>query len=66
VPTGKVKFFNGEKGFGFICPDDGGKDIFIHRSNVQTADKTLEDNQAVEYTVGEGRKGPEAMNARPV
>jgi CspA family cold shock protein len=66
VATGKVKWFNDEKGFGFIVPDDGGRDLFVHRSNVQTADRTLKDDQKVEFQVGEGRKGPEATDVRVV
>ena len=65
MATGTVKFFNEQKGFGFICPDDGGKDLFVHRSNVDTADHALFESQAVEYEVGEGRKGPEAQKVRP-
>lgn len=66
VATGTVKFFNAQKGFGFICPDGGGEDLFIHRSNIDTPDQTLQDNQQVEFEIGEGRKGPEATNARPL
>lgn len=65
MATGKVKWFSDEKGFGFIVPDDGGKDLFVHRSNVDTADRILQDDQLVTYEVGEGRKGPEARNVRP-
>ena len=66
VATGTVKWFNGQKGFGFIVPDEGGEDLFIHRSNVDTPDQTLRDDQKVEFEVGEGRKGPEATQARPI
>ena len=65
MAAGTVKFFNAEKGFGFIKPDDGGDDIFVHRSNVQTTDQTLVDDQRVEFEVGQGRKGPEAQQVRP-
>ena len=66
VANGKVKWFNDRKGFGFITPDDGGEDLFVHHSNI-TADgyRSLSDGQAVEYDVGEGRKGPQAENVRP-
>ena len=66
MATGTVKFFNEQKGFGFITPDDGGDDLFIHRSNVDTPDQTLMDNQKVEFEAGQGRKGPEAQGVRPL
>jgi CspA family cold shock protein len=66
VATGTVKWFNVQKGFGFIVPDEGGEDLFIHRSNVDTPDQSLRDDQKVEFEVGQGRKGPEATQARPV
>ena len=65
MATGTVKFFNDQKGYGFIKPDDGGEDLFVHRSNVQTPEQTLHDDQRVEYEVGQGRKGPEARDVRP-
>ena len=64
MATGVVKFFNDQKGYGFITPDDGGKDVFIHVSNIQPPESTLSDGQRVEFTIGQGRKGPEAQNAR--
>ncbi|HEO71741.1 MAG TPA: cold-shock protein [Candidatus Hydrogenedentes bacterium] len=66
MATGTVKFFNDQKGFGFIKPEDGSNDVFVHRSNIETADQTLFDNQRVEFELGEGRKGPEAKNVRPL
>ena len=63
MAKGKVKFFNDEKGFGFITPDDGSKDLFVHISAVEQG--TLKEDQVVEYEVGEGRKGPCAENVRP-
>lgn len=60
---GTVKFFNNDKGFGFITPDDGGKDIFIHVSNV-FGEAKLDEGTKVEFELGEGRKGPEAQNVR--
>ncbi len=66
VATGTVKWFSEQKGFGFIVPDEGDKDLFIHRSNVETLDRSLRDDQRVEFEVGEGRKGPEATQVRPV
>ncbi len=66
VDKGKVKWFNERKGFGFIIPDNGGEELFIHHSNIATEGfRTLDDGQEVEYEVGEGKKGPEATNLRP-
>ncbi len=66
MPIGTVKWFNVKKGYGFIVPDDGGDELFIHHSNI-TAEgfRSLEEGQKVEYETGEGRKGPEAVNVRP-
>lgn len=58
--TGTVKFFNSQKGFGFITPDAGGKDLFVHVNNLAAGTSSLNDGQKVEYVEGEGRKGPEA------
>ncbi len=58
---GTVKFFNSVKGFGFITPSDGGKDLFVHKSE---APDSLQDGQRVEFEVGEGEKGPMAKNVR--
>ena len=66
VAQGTVKWFSEQKGFGFIVPDEGNEDLFVHRSNVDTLDRTLRDEQRVEFEVGEGRKGPEATQVRPV
>ncbi len=67
MTTGTVKFFNNEKGFGFISRADGEKDVFVHFSNiVGEGHKTLEDGQQVEFDLAEGRKGPEAQNVRAV
>jgi CspA family cold shock protein len=59
--TGTIKFFNADKGFGFITPDDGGKDVFVHANNVIGNAKALREGQKVEFSVGSGRKGPEAI-----
>jgi CspA family cold shock protein len=64
MPTGTVKFFNEQKGFGFINPDDGGDDLFIHVSNVSPSEGLLREGQKVSYEVGQGRKGPEARDVR--
>jgi CspA family cold shock protein len=66
VATGVVKFFNAEKGYGFISRDEG-EDVFVHFSQIQGEGyKTLEDGQRVEFDVGPGRKGEEAQNVRPI
>ena len=65
METGTVKFFNNDRGFGFISPSTGEKDVFVHVSNV-AGQAGLEDGQQVEYDVAQGAKGPEAQNVRPV
>ena len=60
MSKGKVKWFDSTKGFGFIAPDDGSKDLFVHHSEIQSGGEyaTLNDGQVVEYEVGQGQKGP--------
>jgi len=65
MPKGKVKWFNDQKGYGFITPDDGSKDLFVHFSSIQgDGFKSLAENQAVEYDVEQTEKGPKAANVR--
>ncbi|MFF7638427.1 cold-shock protein [Kitasatospora sp. NPDC008050] len=67
MATGKVKWFNAEKGFGFIEQDDGGPDVFVHFSAIQSQGfRSLEENMKVEYEVVQGPKGPQAERVVPV
>jgi CspA family cold shock protein len=67
MAQGTVKWFNDQKGFGFITPDDGSPDVFAHFSEIQSDGfKSLTEGQKVEYEVEQGDKGPRAANIRPV
>jgi CspA family cold shock protein len=67
MAVGTVKWFNADKGFGFITPDDGGADLFAHFSAISASGfRSLEENQRVEFEVTQGQKGPQASNIRPV
>lgn len=67
MSTGTVKWFNDAKGFGFIGPDDGGEDLFVHFSAIEGAGyRSLREGQPVQFEVRQGRKGLEAFNVTPV
>ena len=67
MAQGTVKWFNAEKGFGFIAQEDGGDDVFVHYSAIQTQGyKSLDENQKVEFDVTQSPKGPQAENVRPL
>ena len=65
MAQGTVKWFNAEKGFGVIAPEDGSQDVFVHYTEIQGSGfRTLEENQKVEFEIGEGAKGPQAQQVR--
>jgi CspA family cold shock protein len=67
MANGTVKWFNAEKGYGFITPDDSGADVFVHYSEIQsTGYRSLEENQRVTYSVTQGAKGPQATAVTPL
>jgi CspA family cold shock protein len=67
MAQGTVKWFNADKGFGFIAPDDGTADVFVHFSAIVAEGyRSLQENQRVEFTVGQGQRGPQAEQVRPI
>ena len=67
VAQGTVKWFNADKGYGFIAPDDATPDVFVHHSAIETDGyRSLQDNQRVEYEAVRGAKGPQAEHVRPI
>lgn len=67
MATGTVKWFNAEKGFGFITPDGGGSDVFAHYSAIDASGfRTLDENQRVEFEIAQGQKGPQAAQIRTI
>jgi CspA family cold shock protein len=67
MAQGTVKWFNADKGFGFISQDGGGPDVFVHFSAIQSSGyRSLEENQRVEFEITQGQKGPQAEQVRPV
>jgi CspA family cold shock protein len=67
MAQGTVKWFNADKGYGFIAPDDGTKDVFVHHSAIQADGyRSLQENQRVEYTAAQGPRGPQAEQVQPL
>jgi CspA family cold shock protein len=67
MAQGTVKWFNGEKGYGFITPDDGGSDLFVHYSEITGSGyRSLNDNERVEFEVTQGQKGPQATQVQRI
>lgn len=67
MATGTVKWFNAQKGYGFITPDNGGEDLFVHYSNIMVDGyRDLKEGGEVEFEIGQGQKGPQATKVKPL
>ena len=67
MSTGRVKWFNEQKGYGFITPDDGSDDLFVHHTSIMVDGfRNLNEDQEVEFEIGQGKKGPVADNVKPI
>ena len=67
MAEGTVKWFNADEGYGFIAPDDGGADVFVHFSAIQSEGyRSLQENQRVEFSIGQGTRGPQAEQVVPL
>ena len=67
MPTGTVKWFSDDKGFGFVTPDEPGKDLFVHQTDIETTGfRSLDEGQKVEFESEPGDKGPKAINVKPI
>ena len=67
MPTGKVKWFNDQKGYGFVTPDEGGEDLFVHHTSIEAQGfRTLQEDQAVQFEITQGQKGLQATNVKPL
>ena len=67
MPNGKVKWFNDQKGYGFVTPDEGGEDLFVHHTSIEAQGfRTLQEDQAVSFEITQGQKGLQATNVKPL
>ena len=67
MPNGKVKWFNDQKGYGFVTPDGGGEDLFVHHTSIEAEGfRTLQEGQAVQFEITQGQKGLQATSVKPI